>query len=54
MGASPKTNELLKNPFNNINFYKEKRKIGNVKISEIEEIHNKIVESVNFNLRKTE
>lgn len=53
MGASPKINELLKNLFNNIDFNKERISIGSIRITEIEDIHRKIVNMINFQLCKT-
>lgn len=52
MGASPEMNELLKNLFNNIDFNREKTNIGSVRITEIEDIHNKIVQMINSQLSK--
>lgn len=52
MGASPKINELLRNLFNNIDFNKERISIGSVRITEIEDIHNKIVNMINSQLSK--
>lgn len=47
MGASPQINILLRNLFNNIDFIKERVIIGSVRITEIENIHNKIVYMIN-------
>lgn len=52
MGASPKANELLRNLFSDIDFNKERIIIGSVKISEIEDIHNRIVDMINSQLTK--
>lgn len=52
MGASPKINELLRSLFKNIDFNKERINIGSVRITEIEDIHNKIVEGINSQLLK--
>lgn len=43
MGASPQVNELLRNLFNDIDFDKERANIGNVRITEIDDIYNRIV-----------
>jgi len=52
MGASPEINKLLRNLFNDIDFNKERVIIGSVKITEIEEIHSRIVEMINSQLMK--
>lgn len=47
MGASPDINKLLINLFPNIDFTKERAAIGSVRITEIENIHNRIINSIN-------
>lgn len=47
MGASPEVNKLLRNLFNDIDFDKERANIGSVRITEIENIHNRIVNMIN-------
>lgn len=52
MGASPKINELLRNLFNDVDFDKERAKIGSIRITEIEDIHNRIVDIINSQLMR--
>lgn len=52
MGASPQINELVRNLFNNIDFNKERVSIGSVRITEVEDIHRRIVDKINFQLKK--
>jgi len=52
MGASPEIKKLLRSLFNDIDFNKERANIGSVKITEIEEIHSRIVERINCQLKK--
>lgn len=54
MGASPAVNEFLKNLFPDIDFEKEQSEIGRIKITEIEEIQNKITALINLEITNTE
>lgn len=47
MGASPEINNLLKKLFKEIDFNKERIRIGSVRITEIEKIHKDIVDTIN-------
>lgn len=47
MAASPQINELLRNLFKDIDFNEMRTIIGSVRISEIEDIHNRIVNMLN-------
>lgn len=48
MGSSPTTNSLLRQIFPDIDFDKERIAIGNVRIEDVENIHAKIVNSINI------
>lgn len=50
IGASPRINEWLAGCFPQIHFKEERCKIGRIRISEVEEAQNDIVELVNFML----
>lgn len=50
IGASPETNTLLKKLFKEIDFNKEKIRVGSVRITEIEIIHKNIVDAINAQL----
>lgn len=52
MAASPKVNELLRISFKEIDFVKERNAIGSVRITEVEEIHSKIVDIINCELER--
>ncbi len=47
MGASPEVNNLLKRLFKEIDFNKEKIRIGSVRLTEIEKIHKDVVDTIN-------
>jgi transcriptional regulator with XRE-family HTH domain len=47
MATSPQINELLRNLFKDIDFNEMRTIIGSVRISEIEDIHNRIVNMLN-------
>lgn len=47
MGASPEVNEILKNLLKDIDFQKERHRIGSVRISEIDVMQKKIVDIIN-------
>lgn len=53
MGASPVVNDFLKTLFPDIDFAKEQAKIGRIKITEIEEIHNQITAMINLEITNT-
>lgn len=53
MGASPVVNDFLKTLFADIDFEKEQAKIGRIKITEIEEIHNQITAMINLEITNT-
>lgn len=50
MAASPMVNELLRSTFKKIHFVKERNDIGSVRITEVEEIHSRIVDIINNGL----
>lgn len=50
MGASPEANSLLRKLFPEIDFDQERTTIGSVRITEIESIHNRMVEEINQRL----
>jgi len=50
MAASPMVNEILRNTFKEIDFVKERNAIGSVRITEVEEIHSRIVDIINNGL----
>jgi len=50
MGASPQVNELLRSLFDNIDFNKGRADIGSIRITEIEDIHSRIVEMINSHI----
>lgn len=52
MGASPEVNELLESLFDKIDYNQERIAIGRIKISDNEDIHNRIVGEINKQLMK--
>ncbi|MDF2538732.1 MAG: hypothetical protein K0S76_1753 [Herbinix sp.] len=52
MGASPEICGRLEALCRDINFDKERNEIGKVRIAEIENIHNRIVDTINLQLAK--
>lgn len=53
MGASPAVNEFLKTLFPDIDFEKAQAETGSVKITDIEEIQNRITAMINLELANT-
>lgn len=50
MGASPTINELLRHLCKHIDFKSERTAINSVRITEVEDIHNRIVNTINSQL----
>lgn len=48
MGASPQVNHFLTDLYPEINFKQEQEKIGRIRISDIEKIHNDVVSLINL------
>lgn len=48
MGASPQVNDFLTDLYPEINFKQEQEKIGRIRISDIEKIHNDVVSLINL------
>lgn len=51
MGASPKVNDFLQRIYPEIDFQNEQKKIGRIRMEEVEEIHNQIVAMINIGSR---
>lgn len=51
MGASPKVNDFLQRIYPEIDFQNEQKKIGRIRMEEVEEIQNQIVAMINIGSR---